>query len=88
MTAKDISLMKTMDIIAAAFLFVGGINWGLVGLFGFDLIASIFGSMSASSRIVYILVGISAIYDAVLWRYIQKRWECSGFFGKSEGAAA
>ncbi|MFO7553842.1 MAG: DUF378 domain-containing protein [Desulfobacterales bacterium] len=88
MTAKDISLMKTIDIIAAAFLFVGGISWGLVGLFGFDLIASIFGRMSATSRIVYMLVGISAIYDAVSWKFIQKRWGCHGFFGKSESAAA
>ena len=40
---------------------IGGLNWGLVGLFGFDLVAFLFGSMSVLSRIVYILVGASAV---------------------------
>lgn len=40
---------------------IGGLNWGLVGLFGFDLVAFLFGSMSVLSRIVYILVGVSAV---------------------------
>jgi uncharacterized membrane protein YuzA (DUF378 family) len=87
MSGKNIRFMKTIDVIAAAFLFIGGINLGLVGLFDFDLIARIFGSMSVLSKAVYILVGISAIYDAVSWNFIQKRWECCGFFGKSESVA-
>jgi uncharacterized membrane protein YuzA (DUF378 family) len=40
---------------------VGGLNWGLVGLFGFDLVAALFGEMTMISRIVYSLVGISAV---------------------------
>ncbi|MBE6443157.1 MAG: DUF378 domain-containing protein [Alphaproteobacteria bacterium] len=40
---------------------IGGINWGLVGFFGFDLVAYIFGPMSILSRLVYALVGLSAI---------------------------
>lgn len=40
---------------------VGGLNWGLVGLFGFDLVAALFGEMTAISRVVYSLVGISAL---------------------------
>ncbi len=40
---------------------IGGLNWGLIGLFGFDLVAFLFGAMSILSRIVYILVGASAI---------------------------
>jgi uncharacterized protein len=43
-------------------LIVGGLNWGLVGLFSFDLVAAIFGEMSALSRIVYVLVGLSALW--------------------------
>jgi uncharacterized membrane protein YuzA (DUF378 family) len=66
--------MKTLDIVAATLLVVGGLNWGLVGLFGFDLVASIFGQMSALSRIVYVLVGISAVYQAMGLRAIQRRW--------------
>ncbi len=44
---------------------MGGLNWGLVGLFGFDLVATIFGDASVLSRIVYSLVGISAVYVAI-----------------------
>jgi len=45
---------------------VGGLNWGLVGLFGFDLVAAIFGEMTIISRIVYSLVGISAVLMLVM----------------------
>jgi uncharacterized membrane protein YuzA (DUF378 family) len=46
-------------------LIVGGLNWGLVGLFGFDLVAALFGQMSALSRIVYVLVGLSALWQII-----------------------
>jgi uncharacterized membrane protein YuzA (DUF378 family) len=70
--------MKAFDILVAVLLVVGGLNWGLVGLFGFDLVASIFGNMSFLSRIVYILVGASAIYQGFQWRAIQRRWGLVG----------
>lgn len=57
--------MKIVYIIALILLVVGGLNWGLVGFFGFDLVAAIFGDASVLSRIVYSLVGISAVYVAV-----------------------
>jgi len=41
---------------------VGGLNWALVGLFSFDLVAFLFGSMSVVARVVYTLVGLSAVY--------------------------
>ena len=44
--------MKSLDVIVASLLVIGGLNWGLVGLFNFDLVATIFGNMSALSRIV------------------------------------
>jgi uncharacterized membrane protein YuzA (DUF378 family) len=67
--------MKTIDIVVAALLVVGGLNWGLVGLFQFDLVAAIFGGQaSVLSRIVYILVGACAVYQALTWRGIQRRW--------------
>jgi len=56
--------MKTLNLIALALVIVGGLNWGLVGLFNFDLVAAIFGDMSALSRVVYSLVGVSAIVMA------------------------
>jgi len=56
--------MKTLNWIALILIIIGGINWGLVGLFNFNLVSAIFGDMSWFSRLIYILVGISAIYIA------------------------
>jgi hypothetical protein len=66
--------MKALDVVVAVLLVVGGLNWGLVGILGFDLVASIFGDMSFLSRIVYALVGLSALYQAAQWKAIQRRW--------------
>ena len=66
--------MKTLDVIVAALLIIGGLNWGLIGFFNFDLVATLFGPMSAFTRIVYCLVGLSAVYEAVGFRSIQHRW--------------
>ena len=57
--------MKTVYTIAIILLVIGGLNWGLVGIFDWDLVAKIFGDMSTVTRIVYTLVGISAILVAV-----------------------
>ncbi|TVT27804.1 DUF378 domain-containing protein [Salinicoccus cyprini] len=55
--------MKALDILALVLLIVGGLNWLLVGLFEFDLVASIFGGQDAIlSKVVYILVGLAALY--------------------------
>lgn len=68
--------MKSLDVIVAILLVIGGLNWGLVGLFKFDLVATIFGGQAAVlSRIVYTIVGICALYQAVLWKQIQNRWK-------------
>ncbi|MEZ4180042.1 MAG: DUF378 domain-containing protein [Candidatus Doudnabacteria bacterium] len=56
--------MKALHIVTFLLLFVGGINWGLVGLFDFNLVNLIFGSMTWLENLVYILVGVSAIYFA------------------------
>jgi uncharacterized membrane protein YuzA (DUF378 family) len=61
--------MRKLNAAAAVLTIVGGLNWGLVGLFKFDLVAAIFGGMqfgevNAASRIVYALVGLSAAYLA------------------------
>ena len=66
--------MKTIDVIAAVLLVVGGLNWGLVGLFRFDLVATILGSQTAASSVVYTLVGLCAMYQAIQWKGIQRRW--------------
>lgn len=51
--------------IALILLVVGGLNWGLIGIFQWDLVEAIFGSMSTVSRVVYTLVGLSAIYIGI-----------------------
>lgn len=54
--------MKTVDVIALTLVIIGAVNWGLIGFFGFDLVAAIFGDMSLISRIIYGLVGICGLY--------------------------
>jgi uncharacterized membrane protein YuzA (DUF378 family) len=63
----------TLDWIALILVIVGGLNWGLVGIFKLDLVAAIFGEMGAISRIVYTLVGLSAIYLAVMSGKLAKK---------------
>lgn len=64
--------MKALDITALILVIIGAINWGLIGFFQFDLVASIFGDMSMFSRIIYALVGISGLYSLTLLAKISK----------------
>ncbi|MBR5577669.1 MAG: DUF378 domain-containing protein [Lachnospiraceae bacterium] len=54
--------MKTVNYLALTIAIIGAVNWGLIGLLNFDLVAFIFGEMTWLSRIVYSLVGLSGIY--------------------------
>lgn len=54
--------MRVLDKIALALVIIGAINWGLIGIFNFNLVDTIFGAMSIISRIIYILVGISGLW--------------------------
>ena len=65
--------LSALDLIALVLVIVGGLNWGLVGLFNFDLVATIFGDMSMLSRIVYSLVGLSAVYIAFITTSLTKK---------------
>ncbi len=58
--------MKILNTIALILVIVGGVNWGLVGAFDLDLVATLFGADTALSNIVYILVGVAAIYSLTL----------------------
>ncbi len=55
--------MKIIDKIALVLVVIGAINWGLIGIFNFNLVDAIFGAMSILSRIIYILVGISGLWS-------------------------
>ncbi|WP_142413157.1 DUF378 domain-containing protein [Hathewaya massiliensis] len=54
--------MKTLDAIALTLVVIGAINWGLIGFFRFDLVAALFGNMTAFSRVIYSLVGLAGLY--------------------------
>ena len=54
--------MKTLNLITLTLVIIGAINWLLVGLFKFNLVDALFGSLSALTRIIYILVGISGLW--------------------------
>ena len=54
--------VNSLDGIAEALIIVGGINWGLVGFFNYNLVDAVFGFGSTASRVIYALVGLSAVY--------------------------
>jgi len=59
--------MSAWSWIAVILVIIGGLNWGLVGFFKFDLISAVFGDMSALTRIIFALVGLSALY-MLFWK--------------------
>jgi uncharacterized protein len=72
------SIMKKLDVLAAALVIIGALNWGLAGAFHLDLVAAVFGmkfgETSALSSVVYSLVGLAGLYQALTWKSIQRRW--------------
>lgn len=68
--------MKVADMIALSLVIIGGLNWLLVGLFEFDLVASVFGGQDEIlSKIVYILVGLAALYSLKFFKHINDHYE-------------
>ncbi len=65
--------MGIADWIPLVILAVGGLNWGLIGLFNFNLVSTLFGEMSALSRLIYVLVGLSALYTLYLGVRMSRR---------------
>jgi uncharacterized protein len=70
--------MKQLDIVAAVLVVVGALNWGLVAVARFDLVAALFGMQfgetSALSAAVYALVGMAGLYQGLFWKRVQARW--------------
>lgn len=62
-----------IDMIAWILILIGGLNWGLVGFFNFDLVAFLFGDMSMISRIIYAVVGLASIYGLI---FISRKHYC------------
>jgi len=70
--------MKKLDVFAAVLVIIGAVNWGLAGAFRLDLVATLFGmkfgETFALSTVVYSLVGLAGLYQALTWKSIQRRW--------------
>ena len=70
--------MKLLDAIAAVLVVVGALNWGLVAVARFDLVAALFGlsfgQVSGLTVVVYGLVGLAGAYQALFWKRVQSRW--------------
>ena len=63
-------IMKFLNYFALTIVIIGAINWGLIGFFGFDLVAAIFGEMSIFSRIIYALVGLCGLYIITFYQFL------------------
>jgi uncharacterized membrane protein YuzA (DUF378 family) len=77
-TLRKESAVKKLDILAAALVIVGALNWGLVAIAEFDLVATIvgldFGETNVASRVVYALVGLAAVYEVAQPRSVLRSW--------------
>ncbi len=68
--------MKAIDVIAAVLLVIGGLNWGIWGLFDVDIVATALGGYSSmAARFIYVVVGAAAVYQALSVKAIQTRWK-------------
>jgi uncharacterized membrane protein YuzA (DUF378 family) len=79
--------MKHLDVIAAALVIIGAINWGLAGVFHLDLVATLFGlrfgETSSLTAVVYGLVGLAGLYQAFTWKSIQRRWHSESIHARA-----
>src|SRR3954470_8537732 len=70
--------MKKLDVLAGILVVVGALNWGLVAIAEFDLVATLFGldfgETNAATRVIYGLVGAAAVYEVVQWSSMRRRW--------------
>lgn len=64
--------LNMVDWLALVLVLVGALNWGLVGILGFDLVATLFGEMSLLTRIIYALVGVAALYITIISTSLNK----------------
>jgi uncharacterized membrane protein YuzA (DUF378 family) len=65
--------LNTLDTVAVVLTIIGAINWGLIGLVNLNVVDAIFGTASVLSKIVYILVGLSGVYLAIIMTKLERR---------------
>lgn len=76
--------MKALNLVTLILVIIGGLNWGLVGLFDFNLVAAIFGAGSVLTRLIYVLVGLSAIWQLVPFVQAIRAGETPALRGKAD----
>jgi hypothetical protein len=69
-----IPVTKFLSVLTACLIIIGGLNWGLVGILNFNLVDRLFGELSVLGRLTYILVGLSALYQVVMFRAVSACW--------------
>lgn len=68
----SVPALTIIGTVSLLLLIIGGLNWAFVGLFNVDLVALLFGDMSAASRVVYVIVGVAALYALTLFPRVQR----------------
>ena len=63
--------MKILDTIAVLLVLIGALNWGFIGAASFNLITELFGTASFATRIIYILIGLAALYRLIIWARVK-----------------
>ena len=63
--------MKNLNMLAMILMIVGGINWGLIGFFNYNVVSSLLGDASMMTKVVYCLVGVCALYEA--WQFMRSK---------------
>ena len=71
---KGETQIRFIDVLAAVLVVGGALNWGLVGLFRYDLVASLLGDATALTRLVHIVVGAAGLFQVLQWKAIHHRW--------------
>lgn len=69
-----LKMLKSLDVLVWSLLTIGGINWGMIGIFNIDLLAILFGSMTVINQLIYAAVGLSAVYEILGVKSIAHRW--------------
>lgn len=77
---KELGFVRWLDMVTGILLIFGGIVWGFGAIFGAEEVVATLGKLGGFSRIIYFLVGLSAIYEALMWKAIPQRW-CEFFTG-------
>jgi uncharacterized membrane protein YuzA (DUF378 family) len=76
--------MKVIDVVVAGLVVVGALNWGLVTVARFDLVAPLFGlsfgEVSGLTAVIYGLVGVAGLYHALFWKRVQSRWQAASHY--------